>query len=246
MRSLPLMHSGILAVLLARAALAAPSTFDQANKLYEEGRFQEAIQEYQSVLTNHVSAAAHFNLGNAYFKSGRIGRAIAQYQQAEVLAPRDADVLANLRFARQQVVGPSYKPGWLLRKARVLTPREWTAAATCAVWLFFALLIIRQWRPNWRPALRFWTAFTGALAALLLGFGVWVSQRVADIRLAVITQPEAVMRLGPFEESQGVLTLKDGAELRVLDRKNGWLQVTTGGRQIGWVPEDKVQELLAD
>lgn len=243
MNHLPLLLSGILAVLLSRDALAAPSAFDQANKLYEEGRYQEAIQEYQAVLTNHVSAAAQFNLGNAYFKSGQVGQAIAQYQQAELLAPRDPDVLANLRFARQRVDGPSYRAGWLQRRSRVLTPHEWALAATGAVWLFFAVQIARQWQPKRRAWFRPWATFTGALAGLLLGMAVWVSKSAADTHLAVVVQREAVMRLGPFEESQSALTLKDGAELRILDRKNGWLQVTTGGREIGWVRQDAVREL---
>ena len=32
----------------------------------------------------------------------------------------------------------------------------------------------------------------------------------------------------------------DGAELRVLDRKDDWLQVSDGARRIGWVKRSEV------
>jgi len=67
---------------------------------------------------------------------------------------------------------------------------------------------------------------------------IWIAKSHTDTHLAVVVQRETVMRRGPFEESQSTLTLKNGSELRVLDRKNGWLQVTPDGRQSGWIPSE--------
>jgi uncharacterized protein YgiM (DUF1202 family) len=58
----------------------------------------------------------------------------------------------------------------------------------------------------------------------------------------VITQ-DASVHNGPFDESPNAFRLNDGAELRVLDEKENWLQVTADGRRIGWLRRDKV---LAD
>lgn len=235
----------LLAALLALAtqsAWADSVPFEQANRLYEEGRYLEAIDGYRALLTNRSSAAVHFNLGNAYFKSGQIGQAIVQYHQAEDLSPRDPDVLANLDFARARVEGPRYQAGWLQRKALTLTPREWATLATLAVWLFFALLTLRQLQPKWRLALRSWALVAGVLAAMLLTCAIWISKSSASTQLAVVTQREAVMRLGPFEESQSALTLRNGVELRVLSGKEGWLQVTTDDKQIGWIQSGMVAE----
>ena len=71
--------------------------------------------------------------------------------------------------------------------------------------------------------------------------GVWVTLTRAENRMAVVTQRDAVMRLGPFEESQSALDLKNGAELRVLDRKQDWIQVTPDNRQLGWLPATSVR-----
>jgi len=228
-----------LALLQTEAADSA--AFEEVNKLYEEGRYRDAIQGYQALLTNRPCVAVHFNLGNAYFKSGQLGEAIAQYLEAEDLAPRDPDVLANLRFARQRVDGPSYEASWIRRQTRVLTPGEWAALSTAVVWVFFGLLLVRQLQPRWGSALRTWTIVAGGLAAILSAAAIWIWQMRAGTQVAVANKKEVIMRLGPFEESQSALALKDGAELRILDQKDGWLQVTPGDNQIGWVQTNAVK-----
>src|SRR6266511_3325281 len=90
---------------LARAGDVS-AAFEQANKYYEQSNFTEAAAAYARMIDGgHVSPALYFNLGNALFKSGQIGRAIFNYRLAQLLAPRDPDVRANLRFARNQVEG---------------------------------------------------------------------------------------------------------------------------------------------
>src|SRR6266513_6228167 len=126
--------------------------FEQANKLYEQGTFAEAAAGYEKIVAGgRVSPALYFNLGNALFKSGRIGRAIANFRLAEQLAPRDPDIRANLRFARNQIEGPGARPlTWWRRWTGHLTLNESTGAAAGAVWLWFALLALPQWRPAWK------------------------------------------------------------------------------------------------
>ena len=81
-------------ILLALALLAAPvrgenlaPAFDQANRLYEQGKYAEAASAYENLLhADSNSPALYFNLGNARFKAGQSGRAIAAYRQAEAKA----------------------------------------------------------------------------------------------------------------------------------------------------------------
>ena len=76
-------------------------TMQRSNQLYENGRFQEASQTYQQLVDLGVEHENLFyNLGNAYYKSGDLGRAVLNYERARRMAPRDADIRANLDFAR--------------------------------------------------------------------------------------------------------------------------------------------------
>lgn len=134
-----------------RAQSADVETLARANQLYENGRFAEAAQTYEQVAAQGVTDAALFyNLGNAYYKLGDSGRAILNYERAALLAPRDADVYANLAMARAQVVDKYETNGGsaLLRLAALgqawLTLNE-TAVITLLLWLLPAGLFV-LWR----------------------------------------------------------------------------------------------------
>lgn len=235
------------AIAAAGAATAdALAQFEAANRLYEQGRFAEAARGYEAILKGgSFSPAVYFNLGNARFKAGELGRAVVAYRRAMQLSPRDPDVLANLRFAREQVHGPKWQPArpeqWLER----LSLDEWTLLAAGAFWLALGLLAVRQVRPGLASWLR-WPTRISVVAALGLGGAlgtVWFEQTGRQI--AVVIVREATARQGPFEESPEAFKVHDGAELRVLDGKDDWLQVGDGRRRPGWVKREAVYVLRA-
>ena len=226
---------------LTSGAQISASGFEAANKLYEEGKFAEAALAYQKLVqTGETSAALYFNLGNALFKSGQIGRAIIAYRQSQQLAPRDPDVRANLQFARNQAQGPTLGLNPWQRWLRRLSLNEWTLLASAALWCWLLLLAAQQWRPAWRASLKGLTlAFMLSSALLGAGLGAaWFQAR--SVRHAIVVTRDAVVRHGPLDESQTAFTLHDGAELKVLDQKDDWLQVGTDARRIGWLRRDQV------
>lgn len=241
-----LVLTGPLRAIAAPAADAA-RLFEAANKLYEEKKFLEAAAGYESILAaGQGSPAIYFNLGNAWFKANQTGHAIAAYRQAQQLTPRDPDVRANLQFARNQVEGPTLKPDRWQRVFGTLSLNEWTGLSVAGVWLTFLLLTLAQWRPVLKPILRTATLFTGG-ATLILALGLAVALNVNDSGLTVVVVAEQVtVRNGPLEESQTSFTAHDGAELRVVDRKDDWLQVTDGTRRIGWLKRSEVLGLPAN
>ena len=236
----------IVAVTSISARAATPAAvFDAANKLYDEGKFTGAAAAYEKILqSGEVSPSLYFNYGNAEFKSGQLGRAIVAYRRAAQLAPRDPDVRANLEFARNQVQGPTLRANRWKNWLGALTLNEWAILAACAFWLTFALLATAQVRPALKPALRRFTPATGIVTALLCaGLGAVVANHFSN-KTAVVITPDALARSGPFDEAQSVFTVRDGAELAVLDQRNDWLQVTDGTQRIGWLQRRHVEILL--
>ena len=230
----PPMPSPILSMDAARA-------FDAANQLYDVGKYTEAAARYEAILrSGQTSSALYFNLGNAWFKAGGLGRAIAAYRRAEQLEPRDPDLRANLRFARNQVQGSTLLPGPAQRFLGRLSLGEWTCAAAGSVWVFFALLTAGQLRPALKRPLRNYV-LAEALVALLFcsALGAALQQDRSNPTAIVVTR-DAVVRQGPLDESKSVFTAHDGAELQVLDQKDNWLQVTTDSQHLGWVRRDEV------
>src|SRR5271169_6740835 len=77
-------------------AFASPSDdFKAANQLYNDGKFAEAAAAYEKI--EPKTAHVYYNLGNAWFRQNRLGLAVLNYARARQLAPRDPDIVANLK-----------------------------------------------------------------------------------------------------------------------------------------------------
>lgn len=233
---LPLLARGELSPAIS---ISPDAQFDAANKLYAQGKFAEAAAEYHKLVqAGSISPALYFNLGNACFKSGQIGRAIDAYRQAEELSPRDPDIRANLQFARNLVQGPKLGASRIQRWLGTLSTVEWVALSTIGVWITLGLLIACLIKPTLKPALRSWIWLTiGTTLAIFACARTAVSLN-ASHKIAIVAVNEATIRNGPFDESPSAFTAHDGAELRVLDHKDNWLQVTDGKSRVGWLKTD--------
>jgi len=225
-------------------AAEAPAGFSDANKWYAEGKFTEAAAGYEKLLqAGQVSPALYFNYANAEFKSGNLGRAIAAYQRAAQLAPRDAEVRANLEFARNQVSGPTRRENRWENGLSTLTLNEWTGLTAVAFWLMFGLLAAGQLRPALKPALRTLT-LSAMSVTLIAGAGLgFDAARKLSRQTAVIVAPDATIRSGPFDDAQSAFIAHSGAEFSVLNRRTDWVQVTDGSGRIGWLPQKEVEML---
>jgi len=219
--------------------------FEAANRLYEQGRYREAVAAYSNmVATGTVSAAVYFNLGNACFKAGQLGRAIAAYRHAQALAPRDPDIRANLEFARKAASGreETSSAGWQdwLRR---LSLNEWTLLGCAAFWGWLGLLTILQFRPDWRRFLGNWAAFClGIFLAVSFCLGIQLYD-LKTAKTAVVISGPVQARLGPFEDSRPAFTCNDGMELAMLGVKGEWVEVRDNLQRLGWLKKDFVQVL---
>jgi hypothetical protein len=187
-----------------------------------------------------ISAPVYFNLGNAWFKSGNVGRAVFAYRQAANLAPRDADIRANLRFARRQIgADENGEPQWG-RWIQGLTTNEWAALASASLWIWFVILIARQWRNDWKKSLRLPALLMGVVTLVTCASLAVVIHDRFFVKAAIVIVPEASVRRGPFEESQIAFAARDGAEFRLLEQKDNWFQIAGAQGRIGWVQQKDI------
>jgi tetratricopeptide (TPR) repeat protein len=246
-------HLGCYQILIFLAALLfagnlfaadVAADFSAANKLYAEGKFADAAAGYEKILqTGAQSPALLFNDANAEFKSGHLGLAIAAYRRAAQLSPRDDDIRANLAFVRNQVQGATVREGRWQNWFSALTLNEGALLTAALFWLTLALLVARQIRPALVPRLKSATWICAALtifAASVLGLQ---AANHFSSATAVVTADNVTVRSGPFDEAQSAFTARDGAELRVSDRHDDWVQVANGTGKSGWLPVKQVEIL---
>jgi tetratricopeptide (TPR) repeat protein len=227
-----------------RLTADAENDFGAANRLYAEGKFSDAANLYGIILQHGgASPSLLFNAGNAEFKAGHLGKAIAAYRQAELLAPRDAELRANLAFVRNQVQGATLRESRWQSWVGSLTLNEGALLTAVFFWLMFALLAARQIRPALAPKLR---SATRLAVVLTICSGAVLALQAANrfnSSIVVVTSVEATARSGPFDDAQSAFTTRDGAELRVLDRHDDWVQVANGAGKIGWLNKKQAEVL---
>ncbi len=216
--------------------------FSTANRLYAEGKFTAAAEIYGRLLNSAgVSPNLLFNYGNAEFKSGNLGRAIAAFRRAELMAPRDAEIRANLDYVRNQVQGSTvHEPRWQDWLGQ-LKLNEWTLLTAAALWLALILFTVRQIRPVLVPRLKGLTTLCACFTVLLgVATGLQAANHFTQ-SVAVVTSATATARSGPFDDAQSAFAVHDGAELIVISRHDDWAQVTDASGKIGWLNTAQAQ-----
>ena len=236
-----LLGCAIVFIAIATPNLSAAdpaAAFTQANKLYEQGKYADAASAYETLIkTGVVSPALLFNLGDARSKAGQTGLAIAAYRQAQRLAPRDPDIRANLQFARTQAQGGVSPPSgaafirWLNR----LTLNEWSVLTSVFFIGWCLLFTVTQLNLESRQRLRSAKILLGCLGTLLFIATVLTYRSQQLTQTAIVAVPEAVVRLGPFGESQSAFTARDGTELAIIGQRQGWWQVMDSSGRSGWI-----------
>jgi tetratricopeptide (TPR) repeat protein len=225
-------------------AADAAADFSAANKFYAEGKFSDAANAYEKILASGAaSPSLLFNYGNAEFKLGNLGNAIAAFRRAELLAPRDSEIRANLAFVRNQVQGATVRESFWQSWLGNLSLNEWTIFAAIAFWLTFLLLAAKQIRPALAAKLK---SATWIFAALTIFSGAILGVQAANHfsrQTAVVISAQATARSGPFDDAQNAFAIHDGVELSVLDRRDDWIQVADGSGKTGWLPAKQVEIL---
>ena len=156
---------------------------------------------------------------------------------------RDAELRANLAFVRNQVQGATLRESSWQKWVSTLTLNEGTILTAVFFWALLGLLALRQLKPALAPKLR--TA-TRLAVALTIFSGAILGLQAANhfnSAVAVVTVADATARSGPFDDAQSVFSARDGAELKVLNRHDDWVQVANNAGKIGWLSQKQAAVL---
>ncbi len=223
----------------------------EANERYERGEYAEAAQQYEALIDcGYRDTAVYYNLGNTYLESGDLGRAILNYLRAEELSPRDPDIQANLNLARGKTVDRIEAERDSLVESvsylghRWITPGELGAVSLLlSVMSGFAIgaLLVR---PAMSRRAIPWLVTVVASAATVVSFLLLISMLYTnpydDTGVVTAEAVEAVSGPGPQYSKE--FTLHSGAEVRLVDSRQGHLRVALpGGELQGWVRSNAIE-----
>jgi len=212
------------------------AAFEEANQLYADGDYEQAVEQYRLLLPEHQSANVHFNLGNAYYQLQDYGPAILHFEKASALAPRNPDIQANLELAQQAAQLTPEPPPWTAIVADRLSADGWAWLAMFAFWVSAALLFVAplyRWKGPLRGGL---TAFSlVVLVVSIVGLYGW------HVRASygVVLSDKATLSIAPTATSPSVGSVVAGEQARIRDQRGDYYLVSMGKDKTGWLNADE-------
>ena len=231
--------------LVAALGLVSPAradAFDDANRAFAAARYADSVQGYQAVLKHDgYSPAVLFNLGNAELRAGRPGDAILDYERARWLAPRDPDIAANLRFARQRAGLVIADESWTMRAADLLSANAWAWLGSAALVALCAGIFVSHLRD--RRAAWWWLANT-ASALVLLGAVGAVIVRTGELDRAILPAKNTSALISPFTGAKTAFEFPAGETVCIEKTHADYSLVRDRAGHVGWVSDAQVGRII--
>jgi len=226
--------------------------FESASKAYNEGNYEEAIDNYQEILkSGQHSAELYFNLGNSYYKVNKIGPSIYYYEKALLLAPNDDEILNNLAFAQKMTIDaitpmPETAISRIMSTVKnILTFDQWAYTAVVFMMLFVVLyLAFYFFRYAYKKRIAFIVSMVclfGMVMSILLA--VFQYRDYKQTQPAIIFSTEAAVKEEPNNRSTTLFDLHEGSKVYVEEELNDWNKIRLADGKNGWIPVSDLRML---
>ncbi|KPJ99437.1 MAG: hypothetical protein AMK71_09760 [Nitrospira bacterium SG8_35_4] len=220
--------------------------FYKGNTLYEEGKYDEAIHEFQAVLDRGLeSGNLYYNIGNCYFKKGALGKAILNYERAQRLIPRDSDLKSNYTFALSRLqYDISEKTSWMKKVINVfhfLSLNEMTILLSSVFVLLVLFFILRLFFHGVR---KYTFPITACLMLAIVLLAIPLVERVTLLDTeAVVISENAEVRFEPLDNATTHFTLYEGMKITVLQSRQEWARIRRSDGKVGWIKSGEIEKI---
>lgn len=241
-----------LICLLNFSTVMANDSFKLANKLYDEQKYEEAIEQYELLIKEGKTAAdVYYNLGNAYFKNHEIAPAILNYERALKLDPSNEDAAFNLKIANNKTIDKvEALPSLFIENAwqTFVTSKSVDGWATLSIIsIFIALLFFIGYLFLSQIVIKKIGFYGGALLVLVSLFTWFMAHQHSSLLKsnsdAIVFANISSVMSEPNEKSNKLFTIHEGLKVNLLDEKNGWSKIKIQNGNIGWVKSEEIEEI---
>ena len=226
--------------------------FEEANTLYNEGKYTEAIEKYESILkSGEHSSELYYNLGNANYKLNNIAPSIYNYEKALLLSPNDEEIKNNLAFAQKMTIDAIDKVpqvGFsriINNMVNTFASDTWAKIAIIGVFVFVLLFLMYHFSyATSRKRIAFVVSIIGLLLAC---FAVAMAFQKDYLDLkdnpAVVFAQESRVKADPKKSSEEVFRLHEGTKVKVLETYEDWKKIQLSDKSTGWIPTEDIKLL---
>ena len=226
--------------------------FEDANKAYAGGNYEEAITSYEKILNKgEASVSLYYNLANAHYKLNHIAPSIYYYEKALQLAPNDSDVKNNIQFARNMAMDDIQS---VERTGISKTIDNLIATFSFDTWAMFAIgfmlifVILFLFYYYGRSTLVKRIFFIGSMLSILLCIASVIfafSQQNIQLNnnYAIVFAEEAGVRSEPNLRGEPSFLLHEGTKAKLLENYQEWYKIEIADGKQGWTLKENLKEL---
>ncbi len=254
-------HRFFIVVLFASFLAVLPATvcgqtaqqrFEEGNQAYQQGKINEAVDIYESILRNgYLSGPLYYNLGNAYYRSGNIPRAILSYERALRLMPNDDDLRHNLQLANLMITDKIEPTPRLflwdyldaVKNAFTLETVTWVAYAAFVLVVGCVCIVILG-RTYLIRKLGLWGSAASALFVVVFVVLFFVKLNdVSRTNEAVVTSNIVTVKNSPDQKSSDAFVLHGGVKVQIVDQISDWIKVRLADGKVGWMESKETERI---
>ena len=215
------------------------ATLAEANALYLDKKYEQAVEAYEEILTTSPSAIAHYNVAQAYRNLEKNGRAAYHLTQSLKLQPRATDALEQLSNLYQNIGYKLPHRKTYYQFVYLLSPQEWLLLATICGWMAGGGFL---W---WGFARRklFPTIILGVSIPLLLPAGISLLFFHQQAEQAIILE-ESMVKISPTSKAESMITLPEGTWVTVHRQENDHWEISLPSEeQTGWIESAQMKKI---
>lgn len=229
------------------------SLWNAANQAYAEGRWNDALSDYELISGMGLeSAALYCNTGDACFKAGNVPGAILYYERALKLDPSYADARYNLELLNMGIqdridpVPEFVLKAWSREVCYIMDSDAWAVCFIVFMALAFALVLLFILSPS--VAGRRTGFFAGIvmilLAAFSLTFSIWQKKDYMRADDAIVMRPVTSVKSSPSSEaSKDLFILHEGTKVKIIDEVGSWNNIELADGRQGWIPAGDIETI---
>jgi len=242
----------LLLFLLTTQFFFAQTGFEKGNDLYQKGKYEQAISEYESILASKKhSPELYFNLGNCYYKLNKVAPAIYNYEKALVLNPDDAEITNNLKFAQKLQIDeikvvPQVGFSKMVHDFTSIFHYNTWAWISVGLATLFLLCFSGYYFSRLTFSKRiFFIGMFALLFLLLISVSSAISEKnhFENDKPAIVFAEMVLVKSEPQNASNTVFTLHEGTKVFVLEALDNWKKIQLTDGTEGWIEKTAIREV---
>ena len=225
--------------------------FQRANLLMKQEKYIDAVKAYESILNDGtILCEVFYNLGNAYYRLDSLGFAVWAYSKANLISPRNEDVIYNLNFVNSKLLGEIKLPNKFFFQVfykRIKDSFTFIECLFIGSLLTMILVLFNFIRNNILVHKLSLTYIYIGLLSLVFLINILTLDKFTSLKKkeAIIVHKSTNLFSEPFSLGGTVLlVVNEGERLEIIEKKGEWSQVRINfNSEKGWVQNKSYFEL---